>query len=101
MRRFAIITVNLRLKLVLKDLISGSVHENQCHFEYQKCLARKMYGVMLRPNGVCENITEIVPDILEQKDLPGEKLREVCDFECPIEADPLCDNRGVTHKNQC
>jgi hypothetical protein len=55
-----------------------------------------MYGVMLRPNGVCENSTESA--IPEEK---GEQLGEVCDFECPIEADPLCDDRGVTHKNQC
>ncbi|KAI6233845.1 hypothetical protein M3Y99_00876800 [Aphelenchoides fujianensis] len=68
----------------------GSMHNNECLFEYNKCLAKKMYGVSLKV-GAANKCAEFVPT----------NDTRLCEFECKDELDLVCDNLGQTHKNQC
>lgn len=61
-----------------------------------------MYGVMLRLNltGACDT-PQSSPETIALNAEEQEKLTGLCEFECPVEVNPVCDSRGITHKSQC
>uniref|UniRef100_A0A915E7C0 Kazal-like domain-containing protein n=1 Tax=Ditylenchus dipsaci TaxID=166011 RepID=A0A915E7C0_9BILA len=91
-------------------------HENECIFEFHKCIQKKRNGVHLKlaSKGKCavpissshfSNNSTAPSTANNSTDIKFEANRPLgrrqCDFFCDEIAQPICDTKGVTHKNFC
>lgn len=87
-------------------VFKGITHENECIFQFHKCVEKRHFGAILEisSRGPCpvNETNQSGEEEIGDAAKPFESVsKRECDFFCDESWQPICDAKGHTHKNFC